>query len=60
MESPMSCSDKPNPSGKLPVGFPKQFSDSPAFGNYPGKDLVVTYAEGIWPVRLFRTDAIGK
>jgi beta-glucosidase len=37
-----------NPSGKLPVTFPKQLSDSPAYGNYPGENLHVTYAEGIY------------
>jgi beta-glucosidase len=37
-----------NPSGKLPVTFPRQVSDSPAYGNYPGKDLQVAYAEGIY------------
>ena len=37
-----------SPSGKLPVSFPKQLSDSPANGNYPGKDLKVNYAEGIY------------
>jgi len=37
-----------NPSGKLPVTFPKQWPDSPAYGNYPGKNLHVTYAEGIY------------
>ena len=37
-----------NPSGKLPVTFPKQFTDSPAAANYPGKDLHVAYAEGIY------------
>jgi beta-glucosidase len=37
-----------NPSGKLPVTFPKRFEDSPAAANYPGKDLEVTYAEGIY------------
>jgi beta-glucosidase len=37
-----------NPSGKLPVTFPKQWSDSPAYGNYPGTDLHVKYAEGIY------------
>jgi beta-glucosidase len=37
-----------NPSGKLPVTFPKQWSDSPAYGNYPGEKLHVTYAEGIY------------
>jgi beta-glucosidase len=37
-----------NPSGKLPVTFPKKFEDSPAAANYPGKDLKVNYAEGIY------------
>jgi beta-glucosidase len=37
-----------NPSGKLPVTFPKKFEDSPAAANYPGKDLEVNYAEGIY------------
>jgi beta-glucosidase len=37
-----------NPSGKLPVSFPKKFEDSPAYANYPGQDLKVNYAEGIY------------
>ena len=37
-----------NPSGKLPVTFPKQLSDSPAYGHYPGENLHVEYAEGIY------------
>jgi beta-glucosidase len=37
-----------NPSGKLPVTLPKQLSDTPAFGNYPGENLHVDYAEGIY------------
>lgn len=37
-----------NPSGKLPVSLPKKFEDSPAAANYPGTDLVVHYAEGIY------------
>jgi len=37
-----------NPSGKLPVSFPKRFEDSPAFGHYPGQNLRVDYAEGIY------------
>lgn len=37
-----------NPSGKLPVSLPKKFEDSPAYGHYPGKDLKVEYAEGIY------------
>ncbi len=37
-----------SPSGKLPVSLPKKFEDSPAAKNYPGQDLVVNYAEGIY------------
>jgi beta-glucosidase len=37
-----------NPSGKLPVSFPKRFEDSPAYGHYPGQDLKVDYGEGIY------------
>ena len=37
-----------NPSGKLPVSLPKKFEDSPAFGHYPGENLKVNYAEGIY------------
>ena len=37
-----------NPSGKLPVSLPKKFEDSPAYGHYPGVDLKVDYAEGIY------------
>jgi beta-glucosidase len=37
-----------NPSGKLPVTLPKQFEDSPAYGHYPGTNLKVDYAEGIY------------
>ncbi len=37
-----------NPSGKLPVTLPKKFEDSPAASNYPGKNLEVNYAEGIY------------
>ena len=37
-----------NPSGKLPVSFPKRLEDSPAFSHYPGMNLNVEYAEGIY------------
>ena len=37
-----------NPSGKLPVTLPKHFEDSPAYGRYPGENLKVDYAEGIY------------
>jgi beta-glucosidase len=38
-----------NPSGKLPVTFPRALADSPAhaLGNYPGKDGTVRYEEGL-------------
>ena len=37
-----------NPSGKLPVSFPKEMKDTPAFGHYPGENLHTEYAEGIY------------
>jgi len=37
-----------NPSGKLPVTLPKRWEDCPAYGNYPGEDGKVDYAEGIF------------
>jgi beta-glucosidase len=37
-----------NPSGKLPVSLPKEWKDTPAYGNYPGENLKVNYAEGIY------------
>jgi beta-glucosidase len=37
-----------DPSGKLPVSFVKEWTDSPAYGHYPGENLQVDYAEGIY------------
>ena len=37
-----------NPSGKLPFTFLRRLTDSPSNANYPGTDLHVTYAEGIY------------
>ena len=39
---------KVNPSGKLPFTFLRRLEDSPSYGNYPGEDLKVHYAEGIY------------
>ncbi|MEO8361651.1 MAG: fibronectin type III-like domain-contianing protein [Vicinamibacteria bacterium] len=36
------------PSGKLPVTFPARIEDSTAYGHYPGSNLHVNYAEGIY------------
>jgi beta-glucosidase len=36
------------PSGKLPVTFPARIEDSTAHGHYPGENLHVAYAEGIY------------
>lgn len=37
-----------NPSGKLPVTFPKRLQDNPAYHNWPGQDRRVLYGEGIY------------
>jgi beta-glucosidase len=37
-----------NPSGKLPVTFPKRWEDCAVYGNYPGSAGVVNYKEGIF------------
>ncbi|HWE86235.1 MAG TPA: glycoside hydrolase family 3 C-terminal domain-containing protein [Terracidiphilus sp.] len=37
-----------NPSGKLPVTLPRRFEDCPCYGHYPGENLKVDYAEGIY------------
>jgi beta-glucosidase len=36
-----------DPSGRLPVTFGKRPEDSPSFGNFPGSNGTVNYAEGI-------------
>ncbi len=36
------------PSGRLPVSFPKRWQDSSAFPDYPGRDLVTHYTDGVF------------
>ncbi len=37
-----------NPSGKLPLTFPKVYKDAPSYGNFPGEYMRVNYGEGIY------------
>ncbi|KAF1845833.1 glycoside hydrolase family 3 protein [Cucurbitaria berberidis CBS 394.84] len=41
-----------NPSGRLPVSWPKRIEDAPAYGNFPGEvkdgQLTVKYEEGVF------------
>jgi beta-glucosidase len=37
-----------SPSGRLPVTYPARLEDSTAHGHYPGQNLRVEYAEGIY------------
>jgi beta-glucosidase len=37
-----------NPSGKLPITFPRRLEDTPAFTNYPGEFGRVHYGEGLF------------
>ena len=36
-----------NPSGRLPLTFPKSLEDVPAYAHYPGENGVVRYEEGL-------------
>lgn len=37
-----------NPSGKLPLSYPRRLEDIPSFGNFPGNSGQVWYGEGIF------------
>lgn len=37
-----------NPSGKLPLTWPKKYEDCPAYKNFPGENKEVWYGEGIY------------
>lgn len=39
---------KANPCGKLAETFPQRLENTPAYGNFPGENCEVTYAEGIY------------
>ncbi|KAJ4182727.1 hypothetical protein NW755_010224 [Fusarium falciforme] len=39
---------KSNPSGRLPMTFPKRIEDCPAFSSFPGEQGVSEYSEGIF------------
>jgi beta-glucosidase len=35
-----------NPSGRLPMSWPKRIEDNPSFGNFPAENNLIHYAEG--------------
>ncbi|PYI03521.1 periplasmic beta-glucosidase precursor [Aspergillus sclerotiicarbonarius CBS 121057] len=37
-----------NPSGRLPVTFPRRIEDCPAFSSFPGEENEIHYAEGLF------------
>lgn len=39
---------KANPSGRLPITFPRRIEDCPAFSSFPGEQSNVYYSEGLY------------
>ncbi len=37
-----------NPSGKLPLSYPRRYTDTPTYGNFPGECMKLNYGEGIY------------
>lgn len=37
-----------NPSGKLPLTYPRRYADCPTYGNFPGEGEDVWYGEGVF------------
>lgn len=37
-----------NPSGRLPVTWPRRVEDNPSHGNWPGEDDIIRYEEGVF------------
>jgi beta-glucosidase len=35
-----------NPSGHLPMSWPKKIEDNPSFGNFPAENDIIRYEEG--------------
>ena len=48
MLQPVSYLARFNPSGKLPLTYPKRYQDTPTYGNFPGCCGEVWYGEGIY------------